>query len=181
MRNYIKQVNQCLESLDLVKLETALKYLDLCSKNENRIFIIGNGGSAALASHFCIDLIKSGYIRGQRIYANSLVDNLAVLTATSNDFDFDQVFSWQLQQEAKQGDLLFTISSSGNSNNIIRAIETAQKMGLRVISLSGFDGGLSAKISDISLITISDVGNYGPVEDSHSVICHYLALALREF
>jgi phosphoheptose isomerase len=88
---------------------------------------------------------------------------------------FENVFSWQLEQVASPSDLLFAISSSGNSLNIVNAVVVAQKLGLKTITLTGFDGGKISNLSEVAIITKSVIGNYGPVEDAHSVICHYLS------
>lgn len=180
MKQYFAEVSGAIATLDLEKLELSISYLSNCSKNNQRIFVIGNGGSAALSSHFVTDLIKSGYISGRSINAISLVDNQPLLTATANDFSYEEVFSWQLEQIASASDVLFVISSSGNSENILLAVEKAKDIGMKVISLSGFDGGKVSTISDVALITNSNIGSYGPVEDAHSIVCHYIAMELRK-
>ena len=148
-------------------------------KSKNKIAIIGNGGSAAIASHFAVDLIKSGNIRSSPIKAFSLTDNSALLTATANDYKYDEVFSWQLKEIANPGDLLFAISSSGNSTNILNAIQCAKELNVHSISLTGFDGGKAAAMADIALVAKSEIGNYGPVEDVHSIVCHYISRQVR--
>ena len=148
------------------------------SANMKSLYIIGNGGSASISSHFATDLMKAGSQNGMRIAAISLVDSAPVITATSNDFSYEEVFSWQISKLAREGDLLFAISSSGNSANIVKAVELAKELNLVTVSLTGFDGGKVSTISDFSIVTKSRIGNYGPVEDAHAIICHYLSRCL---
>lgn len=175
MKQYFNEVTACLNSVKIESLESSLDLILETSRKRSSIFIIGNGGSAAIASHFATDLLKAGYARNFPISAYSLVDNSALVTATSNDMQFENVFSWQLEQVASPSDLLFAISSSGNSLNIVNAVVVAQKLGLKTITLTGFDGGKISNLSEVAIITKSVIGNYGPVEDAHSVICHYLS------
>jgi D-sedoheptulose 7-phosphate isomerase len=179
VKKYFAEVTECLESINSETLRSSLDLILKTSRNRSSIFIIGNGGSAAIASHFATDLLKAGYDRKVPISAYSLVDNSAIVTATSNDMQFENVFAWQLEQIAKKGDLLFAISSSGNSLNIINAVALGRNLGLKTISLAGFDGGELSNLSDIAIITRSAIGNYGPVEDAHSIICHYLSREIR--
>ena len=181
MEDYLSEVARCLDSVSSDIIDAALNTILEVTKNNRKVLVIGNGGSAALASHFVTDLLKSGSQGKTRISAFSLVDNSALLTATSNDFRFVDVFTWQMKQIANSGDLLVAISSSGNSDNIIEALKLAKSLGLKTLTLSGFDGGKISKISDVAIITNSAIGNYGPVEDSHSIICHYLARRISHF
>lgn len=178
MKQYLNEVTACLNSVDNETLESSINFILETSRKKSSIFIVGNGGSAAIASHFATDLLKAGYAGNFPISAYSLVDNSALVTATSNDMQFEYVFSWHLEQIASPSDLLFAISSSGNSSNIVNAVVVAQKLGLKTITLTGFDGGKISKLSDVAIITKSEIGNYGPVEDAHSVICHYLSREL---
>jgi len=175
VEQYFNEVTACLKSVNTESLDSSLNLILETSRKKSSIFIVGNGGSAAIASHFATDLLKAGYARHFPISAHSLVDNSALGAATSNDLQFENVFSWHIEQIARPGDLLFAISSSGNSSNIVNAVVVAQKIGLATITLTGFDGGKISKLSDVSIITKSEIGNYGPVEDAHSVICHYLS------
>lgn len=181
MQEYLDEVMSVASSIDKSVLMKVIEELKLCAAKSGTIFIAGNGGSAALASHFATDLIKSGYVRGNTIKAISLVDNVPLVTATSNDFSYAEVFSWQLKQLSSIGDLVFAISSSGNSENMKNLLQVASELNLKTISLSGFDGGDVSKNSNYSLITHSTIGSYGPVEDAHSIICHYIAMEIRKF
>jgi D-sedoheptulose 7-phosphate isomerase len=152
-----------------------------------RVFIAGNGGSAALASHLACDLEKttSGAqprLAPRRLRAHSLNDNVATMTAWANDEGYEVVFSEQLRGHADPGDLLIVISASGNSPNIVAALQTAAELGLGTVALLGFDGGRALQLADHALhVPVSD---YGVVEGIHAVLTHVItasmALALAE-
>lgn len=133
----------------------------------NKIFFIGNGGSAAIASHMSIDFWKNGGIKAIAFNDSSL------LTCISNDFGYKYVFEKPLEMFADKGDILFAISSSGKSENIIRGVEVSLKKGCRVITLSGFSGDNPLRrMGDINFYVPSE--KYGPVEVIHQYICHYI-------
>ena len=179
--DYLIEVQECLSEVSSNIIISIIETILAAAKSRNNIFIIGNGGSASIASHFATDLVKSASKSGLQLNVSSLTDNIALYSATSNDEGFENVFSWQLEQFANRNDLLIAISSSGNSTNIVNAINTALKLEMKTISFSGFDGGKIALMSDVSLVTKSESGNYGPVEDAHSILCHYLARQIRNF
>jgi D-sedoheptulose 7-phosphate isomerase len=180
LKSYLKEVVSIAASIDSNALEAAIKAIDTCSRSGGTVYAIGNGGSAAISSHFVTDLVKSGYFRRANIKAISLSDNTPLLTATGNDFSYEEVFSWQVSQYMSNSDLLFAISSSGKSRNIELAITTAKELGATTIALTGFDGGVVAEIAQLSLWCRSNIGSYGAVEDSHSIVCHYIAQTLRK-
>jgi D-sedoheptulose 7-phosphate isomerase len=143
------------------------------------VFVCGNGGSAAIADHFECDHLKginSGTDLSPRV--RSLAASVSLLTAIANDFAYDEVFAFPLARLARAGDVLLTISSSGNSPNIIKAIEFARTHEVKTIALTGFDGGLARQLAEISIHV--DVHNYGVVEDIHQGIMHVLAQYLRQ-
>ena len=179
-RKYMDEVWQISSTLSDETVAHSLAIIDKFAKANNRIFVAGNGGSAAIASHFVTDLVKTGYVRGAAISAHSLVDNISLFSATANDFGFENSFSWQLSQVASADDLLIVISSSGNSENIINVLKTAKQIGTFSISLTGFDGGAASKLSDLAIITPSEIGSYGPVEDLHAIFCHCISRELRK-
>ena len=130
------------------------------------LYIIGNGGSAGMASHMAADACKNGHLR-----ALSFSD-VALLTATANDLAYDQVFSLPLERLARPGDLLVAISSSGNSPNIVRALEASRAIGLRAVTLTGMDGGNRARtLGDLNFYV--PLSRYGWTESAHQVILHY--------
>jgi D-sedoheptulose 7-phosphate isomerase len=131
-----------------------------------QLYIIGNGGSAGMASHMAADACKNGHLR-----ALSFSD-VALLTATANDLSYEQVFSLPLERLARPGDLLIAISSSGNSPNIVRALESSRTMGLRAVTLTGMDGGNRARtLGDLNFYV--PLSRYGWTESAHQVILHY--------
>lgn len=181
LSEYFQEVADCLIGINQAEIQCALEMLNESSLKGRKILIAGNGGSAAIAAHFAVDLIKSGHLRNDSIKAIALSDNAALITATANDFSFEDIFSWQIHELGESEDLLFVISSSGNSMNILNALDVAKKLGIKSISITGFDGGEASKKSDLALVTKSDLGNYGPVEDSHSILCHYISRKILSF
>jgi len=139
------------------------------------VFFIGNGGSAATASHFAND-ISIGTRTGDKkpFRAVSLTDNVAVMTALANDEGYDRMFVDQLRVHMRAGDSLVAISASGNSPNLIEAVDYATSRGATVIGLTGFDGGKLREKSDISLHVPTAKGEYGPVEDVHMIFDHLI-------
>ena len=171
VRNYLKDISHVLEQ---VCVEDIVKFLDLIKiahTDNRRIFIVGNGGSAATASHMANDLLLgSAKYGGRGLRVQALTDNIPALTATANDVDYSEVFSTQLKVLADPNDVLIVISVSGNSKNIIRAIEVAKDLGLKSVGFLGADGGSAEKIVDISILISSN--DYGPVESIHLVLDH---------
>ena len=137
------------------------------------VWIIGNGGSASTAEHFETDLsfVRDDH-RKNLPRVNSLTSNSALVTATSNDVSFQELFKVMLTKKAQAGDLLISISASGNSPNILYALTQAKALELRTFSLLGFDGGKSITQSDDAILVSTEVGEYGIVEDIHLSICH---------
>lgn len=167
----------------LARLETdaidAITELLLRAREEGRtVFIIGNGGSAATSAHMATDLCKVTAVDGQPgVRAVSLPDNVALLTAWSNDAAYEYSFSGPLQAYLEPGDVLVAISASGRSANVLEATRLANRMGAVTIGLTGFGGGELARIAQISLV--ADAYDYGLVEDTHLAINHALTAAVR--
>lgn len=156
-----------------VGMKLILKALVTCRNKQGTVYVLGNGGSAAIASHVVIDLINMGKMR-----AMAMLDS-ATTTCISNDYGYDKVYSKQLSCFARSEDLLIAISSSGNSNNILNAVDTAKKSGLVTITLSGFDmKNPLRKLGDYNLWL--DSKDYGKVETGHAFILHYLTDSLRD-
>lgn len=137
------------------------------------VWLIGNGGSASTAEHFEIDL---AFIRNEGLtglpLVSSLTSNSAVVTAVANDISYENLYKVLLKRKAKSNDLLISISASGNSLNIIKAIVQARELGITTFSLLGFDGGQVKNLSEKSIVVSSEVGEYGIVEDIHLSIFH---------
>jgi D-sedoheptulose 7-phosphate isomerase len=145
------------------------------------IYVAGNGGSAATASHWVNDLGKATKCSGQApMRVISLADNVSWLTALANDEGYDRVFSGQLENFARAGDVLVVISASGNSPNLLEAIELARSRGVTTVALLGFDGGIVKHKVDDYLWLPTEKGSYGIVESAHAMICHILTTCLAQ-
>jgi len=130
------------------------------------IYIVGNGGSAGMASHMAADACKNGHLRAMAF------NDAALMTATSNDLSYDQIFSLPLERHARRGDLLITISSSGNSPNIVRALEAGRKLGVEAVTLSGKGGdNRSRSLGDLNFYV--PLPRYGWAESAHQILLHY--------
>jgi len=143
------------------------------------IYIAGNGGSASTASHWVNDLGKATKTNNRPpMRVMSLSDNVSWLTALANDEGYDRIFVGQLENFARQGDVLVMLSASGNSINLIRAAELAKSRGVLTVALLGFDGGVLKTLVDDYLLIPTAKGSYGVVESGHSMICHLLTAIL---
>jgi D-sedoheptulose 7-phosphate isomerase len=156
--------------------------IDLFSKawhEDRRIFVVGNGGSGTNAMHFVTDLEKSASDTLQKpFHCLSLNDNTSWITAVGNDYAFDEVFQRQLKTLASPGDILFTISVSGSSPNLVSAVKWAKEHGTFVVALVGGKKGLLAALADF--VIVIDSMHYGRVEDAHMGICHMICYAYIE-
>lgn len=181
LNNYIKSVNATFENLDNKEIFSFIDLLLDAYNNNKFVYVIGNGGSAANASHFAQDLAKGTKLskdQQKRLKALSLTDNLPFITAQGNDEGYESIFIEQLKTYAKPGDYLVAISGSGNSPNIIKAIEWANDNGIISIGITGFDGGKLKQTAKYSVNV-----NYHEMctaEIIHSFIFHYIILELRE-
>jgi D-sedoheptulose 7-phosphate isomerase len=179
--NYIEYLKKAIGSVDPAQIESFIDLLYDAYKKEKMVFVIGNGGSAANASHFAQDLAKgtrSNLDQKVRIKALSLTDNLPFVTALGNDDGYDTIFEQQLRTFATQGDLLVCISGSGNSPNIVRAIEWANNNGLITVGVTGFNGGKLKTLNKYSVhVPLNDMCT---AESVHSIIFHYVILRLQK-
>ncbi|AKJ53105.1 sugar isomerase [Campylobacter lari] len=172
---YILKLNQLLSEIDVDIVADIVNLFEQVSKNKNTIYIIGNGGSAATASHWANDF-SAGLKRRNILSINikSLADNVPVCTAIANDIGYENIFKLQLQDVLKKSDVLFAISCSGTSPNIINAVKYAKEVGATVIGATGFDGGDLLKLSDIKFHVQTPKGEYGLVEDVHMILDHII-------
>ncbi len=176
--DYQMMLYKALETLDVQALQSAADALDKAISGGKTVYVCGNGGSTAIANHWVCDFMK-----GLRTHTDlmpkiiSLASNTELSFAIANDMEFAEVFVYPLKALAQEGDVLLSISSSGNSENVVRAIDWAKQNGVTSISLDGFAGGRAHTNADISL----HIGarNYGLVEDAHHAIMHMLAHYLR--
>lgn len=179
VHDYFARLVEAIESVDVAAVEAWISRLEHARSAGSTIFVCGNGGSAATASHFAADIGKgASYGRPQRFRVVALTDSIPTITAYANDVGYEVVFAEQLRNLATPGDLLVAISGSGTSPNIIRAIEAANGLGVDVVALTGFDGGVCAPMADISVNVPSD--HMGRIEDVHMALCHTVAFSFME-
>lgn len=171
---YLEYFNELLSRLDMVKLDLFYQQLEVLRHRGDKMILCGNGGSASTAGHFVNDFSIGTRSTQNPFKLMSLTDNTAVVTAIANDFGYDQIFSKQLEVYLNSGDLLVVISASGNSENLIKAVEYAKLKGSFIVGLLGFDGGKLKDMVDLDITVTSEKGDYGPVEDAHLVINHLM-------
>ena len=177
--SYLDRVNNALSSTDSENLLAAISMIRDTVDAGNSLWLSGNGGSASTASHFATDLSRCNKSSGDPIKGISLCDNSSLITAIGNDFGFNQVFSRQLSNAAVRGDLFIVISASGNSKNLLLAMEWAKNNGVKTLALTGFDGGKAKILADSSVHVPTSNGDYGVAEDAHSMLCHFLSSQFR--
>jgi len=178
---YLQYFNNTLQSLDTAEIDQFLDLLLDAYDNDRTVFVIGNGGSAANASHFANDLAKGtlkSMDQGKRLRAISLTDNVALMTALANDEGYATIFEQQLRSLARPNDIVVAISGSGNSPNVVTAIEWANKNGLHTVGVTGFGGGKLKQMATSTLhVPLNDMCTS---ESVHSVILHYVTLELQK-
>src|SRR5213082_3542747 len=177
--DYVKAQKLALDSIPIEAVAKLIQDFQTALAEDRQIFVFGNGGSAANASHFVTDLGKGAADKiGRRFRCLSLNDNVSWMTALGNDYAYEDIFVRQLMNYAKAGDVVYTMSVSGNSPNVVKALEWAKKNGLWTIGLVGAKRGRVAELVD-QLIVI-DSPHFGRVEDAHMGICHMLCYAFME-
>ncbi len=177
--DYREALARAAASVPADALDSAQALLSAAIERDAVVYACGNGGSAAISNHLVCDHSKGlSADTGLRPRVHSLSCNIEILTAIANDVSYGDVFSHQLALVARPGDLLITISSSGNSENVVRALQWARDNGLSSIAMTGFAGGRSVGLADVNLHVDSD--NYGVVEDVHQSLMHVLAQYLRQ-
>lgn len=177
--SYFEQIVVAARSVDGKAVQRAADILAEVYRAGGTVYSCGNGGSAAIANHLVCDhckLVRTDTELQPRIY--SLSSNVELITAVANDISYDEVFAFQLRSLARPGDALVTISSSGNSENIVRAVQWARKNAIPSISMTGFSGGRSSELADVNLHVAAD--NYGVIEDMHQSLMHLLAQYIRQ-
>jgi D-sedoheptulose 7-phosphate isomerase len=179
VRKYLDRLISTLERLPADAIERLSEMLYRAYCDGKQVFILGNGGSASTASHMACDLGRNTIAPNMRRFrVMSLNDNIPLLTALSNDLGYDNVFAEQLQNLIRPGDVLIVLSGSGDSTNVVRAMEYARSQSAEVVALLGFGGGRAAEIADLTVLVDSE--DYGVVEDTHLVINHMLVEHFRE-
>ena len=180
-KSYLEYLNKVLTSISFSEIDDFVKILLEAREKGSTIFFIGNGGSAATASHFANDIAIGSREYEKPFRVISLCDNQAVITAIGNDDGYEKIFSQQLRVLLKKQDVVVSISASGNSPNLIHAINTAKKMGAITVGISAFDGGKMKELVDFSLHVPTEKGEYGPAEDAHMVLDHLVANYLMRY
>jgi len=176
-RDYLEGLHQCLNSLDLSEIDRVLEYVEEAYWTGRQVFVMGNGGSSALASHLACDLgkniVPAWSTEGvRRLRIVSLTDNVPWITALANDLGYEHIFSEQLRNLVLAGDLLLLFSGSGNSPNVLEAAKVGRAAGANVVAVLGFDGGKLRDMADCCVLVPSN--NYGHIEDAHTAIAHLL-------
>src|SRR5437588_4655653 len=175
---YFSEVEQMLHAISLPDLHQALDILEEAYHDGRRIFILGNGGSAATASHFALDLAKNTIMPGApRLKAISLTDHVPLITAWSNDTAYEHTFTEQLANMIEPGDVAIGISSSGNSPNVINALRLAKELGASTIGLLGAKGGKIKEIADAYVLAPGQ--NTEQEEDAHMLLAHVITRHMR--
>lgn len=181
---YLEELNSTLSRLPLAQASEAAGILFQAYKSDHTVFLFGNGGSAALASHMAADLGKGTHQPGpewmarvKRLKVLALTDNTPVITAWANDTDYQGVFARQMESFLAAGDVAFAISGSGNSPNVLRGLELARAKGAVTVGMGGFAGGKMKALLDCPMIVPSD--NMQRIEDAHLILAHMIFLDLK--
>lgn len=183
INEYLTGLQATLNALPNEDIQEFIEYLHDAYDEGKQVFVVGNGGSAATASHMACDLAKTVLGKAnrpglKRFRVIALTDNVPLITAWGNDVHYNTVFAEQLYNLAQPGDLLVVITGSGNSPNIVEAVKAASELGLKTVGLLGFDGGEVREMLDQSTIVASD--NYGYIEDGHMVLTHLVTAYFKK-
>ena len=190
MKEYIKEFAgkavEALNNLPTEEISKALNILQAVYERDGRIYVFGNGGSLALATHWVSDFNKTVFshhldAHAKRFQAIRLPSTEEELTAWANDIGYDMVFAGPLKNYLQDSDVIIAISSSGNSTNIIKAVEVAKEYKVPVIGISGFDGGRLAQLADAKIVVTTEKGEYELVEGVHDVIMHMMTKYFKNY
>jgi D-sedoheptulose 7-phosphate isomerase len=177
--DYLEKVKAAIDLVDSSRVDTLISWLAETRTAKHSIFTMGNGGSSSTASHWVNDLVKgASYEKNERFKVMCLNDSVSTLTAYSNDVDYDQALVEPLKNFLEKGDLVIAISGSGNSSNVIRAIEYAKSIGARTVGLTGRDGGKLGSLVDLEIRVPEP--NMGRIEDVHMMITHAVSWSFIE-
>ncbi|MDO8313517.1 MAG: SIS domain-containing protein [Sideroxyarcus sp.] len=180
-RAYFEYLNSVLKGIDTAEVGRFIQTLLDARERGATIYFIGNGGSAATASHFANDLAigTNSYDKPFRVI--SLTDNQAVITALGNDFGYEEIFARQLRVLGVAGDVVVGISASGNSPNLVRSFEYAKSAGIKTVAITAFDGGKMKQMADECVHVPTAPKEYGPAEDAHMILDHLIGAYLIRF
>lgn len=177
IKEYFNTLSTKLKKINTFKLDKIVGIIEKTIKNNNFVFCCGNGGSAAISNHFEVDFVKGVNEKSRKLSRFiSLSSNTEIITAIGNDRGYRYIFKDQFKVLAKKKDLIFCISSSGDSENIVEILKYGKKNNFKTILLSGFNGGRGRKIADYNIHVDSSI--YGIVEDTHHAIMHYIIYKL---
>jgi D-sedoheptulose 7-phosphate isomerase len=175
---YINYVADVLRGIDTGEVADFINTLIDARERGATVFFMGNGGSAATASHFANDIAIGSNSYDKPFRALSLSDNQAIVTAVANDFGYQYVFERQLRVLGRPGDVVVGISASGNSANLLQAFEAAKRMGIKTVAITAFDGGKMKSVADHGIHVMTGPKEYGPAEDAHMVLDHLVGAYL---
>ena len=179
MQNYLDREIEVLRRLDLEAIRNAVQAILDAYEREATIYIFGNGGSAATASHYVCDFNKGiSENKEKKFHFVCLNDNVPMMMAVANDFSYDEVFRYPLEGRLKADDLVIAISGSGNSKNVIRAVEYAKEVGTPVVGITGYDGGKLRTLSDFHMDVMADDMQIS--EDIHMIFDHMMVFLLNQ-
>lgn len=180
IQQYLTDLRTALDALDPEQIKAARDCVARVRDRGGQLFLCGNGGSAATASHLANDLGKGASYgrKGPRFRVTALTDNIPWITALANDVGYEVIFAEQLRNLGQPGDVLLAISGSGNSPNILEAVKVAREIGIEVIGWTGFGGGKLAGLSDLAIV--ADSHHMGRVEDVHTILMHVICYYFME-
>lgn len=186
IKKYLKKSSKLLQNLPHKEIAKAMNILQATYERDGRVYVFGNGGSLAMATHWVADFNKTIFSHHldknvRRFQAIRLPTTEEELTAWANDVSFEMVFAGPLKNYIRDGDTVIAISSSGNSSNVIKAVELAKDYKIPVIGISGFDGGLLNKLADVKISVATEKGEYELVEGIHSVILHLMTKYFKSY
>jgi D-sedoheptulose 7-phosphate isomerase len=179
--SYFEYLQKVLRSVDTKEVGRFIETVLDARRRGATVFFIGNGGSAATASHFANDLAYGTNEYDQPFRVLSLTDNVPVLTALGNDYGYEEIFVRQLRVLGKPGDVLVAISASGNSPNLLKAFEHAKTAGIKTVAITAFDGGKMKTMADEGVHVPTAPKEYGPAEDVHMILDHLVGAYLMRF
>ena len=174
-KSYLEYLKEIFDKVDLLEIKLFIEILLEARESGVTIFFMGNGGSAATASHFANDLAFGTNDYEKPFKVMSITDNVPVLTALGNDYGYDEIFVRQLRVHGSKGDIIVGISASGNSQNLIRAFEYASVAEIKTVALTAFDGGKMKEIADQCVHIPTGQKEYGPAEDLHMILDHLIS------
>jgi D-sedoheptulose 7-phosphate isomerase len=180
VNDYVGRLQVALDALPRDAVAELGEILFRAYRNDKQVFVIGNGGSASTASHMAADLAKNTILPNMRRFRiHSLNDNMSLMSALANDLGYEHVFSEQLKNSVRAGDVVVVISGSGKSPNVLNAMRYAHRQSATVVALLGFDGGPARELADLAIVV--DSRDYGVIEDIHLIINHMLVEFFSRF